>query len=458
MCCVALETATEPYSEAVNQVVLYKRNPRWVNFPSFLVGADSRSLGVISLHETATFTWRCVPCGGDFGHWMQLGDLGDVTNMCKSWSVQQDYPWDIGTTMVLYCYSDMYCTISISWLHGWWMERKEVIEWSWLALSKVGECWEPLGRAGACILCNYLPCSLSLPFSMAYGKKIEYDSTWWYILWISFCRGFWGTFSWCPSSSSKGWFGIFWPHLACRHGAQVNRSVATQRVCMFPKQRHFFSWAQVWKELQIGSIRYSYWFLQSQMPNVWCADVTWDTCCVVVCWNVRHCMVEPDTTALAVIVDGTELLLESKGFCDCDKFYVLQYFLMLWDGKIVLKFNCCRQFGSIASLKPQVSHCSSGPAAPSWDGKCEGATTLGLMSSSSTNLQRHHIGKPWKTWWSMRTPADLIWIVDNLRSAGISRRIASTSKGPTSFSMQEGGGTWRQEIDTDTLQESHLVA
>lgn len=37
-------------------------------------------------------------------------------------------------------------------------------------------------------------------------------------------------------------------------------------------------------------------------------------------------MVEPDTTALAAIVDGTELLPESKGFCDCDKFYVLQYF------------------------------------------------------------------------------------------------------------------------------------
>ena len=31
-------------------------------------------------------------------------------------------------------------------------------------------------------------------------------------------------------------------------------------------------------------------------------------------------MVEPDTTALAAIVDGTELLLGSKGFCDCDKF------------------------------------------------------------------------------------------------------------------------------------------
>ncbi len=29
-------------------------------------------------------------------------------------------------------------------------------------------------------------------------------------------------------------------------------------------------------------------------------------------------MVEPDTTALAAIVDGTELLLESNGFCDCD--------------------------------------------------------------------------------------------------------------------------------------------
>lgn len=40
-------------------------------------------------------------------------------------------------------------------------------------------------------------------------------------------------------------------------------------------------------------------------------------------------MVEPDTTALAAIVDGTELLPESKGFCDCGKFYVLQYFLML---------------------------------------------------------------------------------------------------------------------------------
>ena len=54
-------------------------------------------------------------------------------------------------------------------------------------------------------------------------------------------------------------------------------------VC-FPNNCMFFSWAQVWKELQIGSIRYSYWFLQSQTPNIWCADVTWDIwTCVMVC-------------------------------------------------------------------------------------------------------------------------------------------------------------------------------
>lgn len=61
---------------------LYKKTSpdESINFPTnFGFGADSRSLGVISLHEAETFTWRCVPCAGDFGHWMQLGDLVNAT-------------------------------------------------------------------------------------------------------------------------------------------------------------------------------------------------------------------------------------------------------------------------------------------------------------------------------------------------------------------------------------------
>lgn len=226
---------------------------------------------------------------------------------------------------------------------------------------------------------------LSFSLSMTYSQQ-KWNMSLWYILWISVCRGIWGDFSWCPSSSSKRWFGILWPHLACRHGAhQVNRSVATQRVCMFPKQLHFFL-------LGAGVERVANWQHSLQLLVFAESDAQHLVCwCHLGCLDLRngllkfealhggaryyctcsHCWWDRIASWIKRILSLRQVLCPSIS-------------LMLWDGKIVPKFNCWRQFGFIASLKPQVSHRSSGPAAPSWDGKCEGDATLGLLSSTRT--------------------------------------------------------------------------
>ena len=186
-------------------------------------------------------------------------------------------------------------------VHGWWMPPKEVIHQPWLALSKVAECWGPLARA------RYMHTMLhdvNVTTYHALSLWHTANSMNIFLSWIlrnfllmSFIKL--ERMVWHPSKAfgMQAWQPRWW---------------------LYVSQRHFF-FAKVWKGLQIGSIRYSYWFLQSQMPNIWCADFTWDIwICLMVCWDLRHCVVEPDTTALAAIVDGTELLLESNGFCDCD--------------------------------------------------------------------------------------------------------------------------------------------